>query len=160
MNGMYMDPPPAWLDTSSFLTCHSYIDRKQKQQINKVSSRDHEHPITRHLECDHLMSSSSAFTFFWPSDEIICLRFDSSNETSKFQASSQKHKPALSLSLSLTLKSSLSLSLRTFHQFLASLYYGLEFIEESEGISIFFFSSLISLLASWIKPAPTRIALC
>jgi hypothetical protein len=64
------------------------------------------------------------------------------------------------LSLSLTLKSSLSLSLRTFHQFLASLYHGLEFIEESEGISIFFFSSLISLLASWIKPAPTRIALC
>jgi len=105
-----MDPPPAWLDTSSFLTCHSYIDRKQKQQINKVSSRDHEHPITRHLECDHLMSSSSAFTFFWPSDEIICLRFDSSNETSKFQASSQKHKPALSLSLSLTKKLSFSVS--------------------------------------------------
>jgi hypothetical protein len=76
----------------------------------------------------------------------------------KQASSSQKHKPALSLSLSL--KSSLSLSLRTFHQFLASLYYGLEFIEESEGIGIFFFSSLISLLASWIKPAPTRIALC
>ena len=102
MNGMYMDPPPAWLDTSSFLTCHSYIDRKQKQQINKVSSRDHEHPITRHLECDHLMSSSSAFTFFWPSDEIICLRFDSTNETSKFQPKTQTRTVFLSLSKKLS----------------------------------------------------------
>jgi hypothetical protein len=109
------------------LTCHFLsINRKKKKQTNKVSSGDHEHTITRHLDCDHLISSTPAFTFSWPSDEndflsatltpfsLTTLHFDS--QQTKQTSSSQKTQ-YLSLKLSLSL--SLSLPFCTFHQFLA-----------------------------------------
>jgi len=107
----HWDPPPPSQDASSFNMSSFKHQLKEKKQTNKVSSGDHEHTITRHLDCDPLISSTPAFIFSWPSDEndllsptltpfsLTTLHFDS--QQTKQTSSSQKTQY-------LSLKSSLS----------------------------------------------------